>query len=620
MGDKMGSRELLQYFWPEWHVIRPLGHGSFGDVFECEKTDSMRPGIRRTAASDEERVKSGGVAVKHSAVKVIQIPRSSDQIDQLREDGIAKEDAPAFFEQIAKDCVREIQTMESLKSAPNVVYIEDFRIAPKPDDVGWVILIRMELLQSLSDYQRIHPMYEKDVLRLGIDICRALVTCRKKSIIHRDIKPGNIMVNDDGDFKLADFGIARELDKSELNMSKKGTDTYMAPEMHTAAVYDARVDLYALGIVLFQQLNNNRVPFLDPFQQKITPTEKHNAVLRRTAGEAFPPPVYGSPATRAAIMRACAYRPEDRFFSAEEMMDALIAAYNSLPETADGPIPFSRGGMQQTGRSYSSANYGYGTSNGGSYGSGNNPPVGGSTPPFTNNTGFHTGGYQTGRSTRAAVGKEKKTGAAIIVLSVFIAALLIVLGVYLWSRFGKGDDNDSSDDSVSITQSADESESASTAPPAAPVISRATTETGDVLQNSNASSNRSFGADRALDGDPLTCWCVNTTAEGGAGAAIRFVLQEETAVTGFKIVNGNLYEPTDRLFQKNGQLCRFKLTFSNGETQTFTASQNTSGAPFFETFTFDKPITTGSILLTVESAYPGYKFKTNVCLGEFDVF
>ena len=158
------------------------------------------------------------------------------------------------------------------------------------------------------------------------------------------------------------------------------------------------------------------------------------------------------------------------------------------------------------------------------------------------------------------------------------------------------------------------------APTAAPVISRAATENGNVLQNSNADASRSFGADRALDGDPLTCWCVNTAAQGGAGAAIRFVLQEETAVTGFRIVNGNLYEPADRLFQRNGQLCRFTLTFSNGETQTFTASQNTSGTPFFETFTFDKPITTGSILLTVESAYTGSKFKTNVCLGEFDVF
>ena len=619
MGDKMGSRELLQYFWPEWHVIRPLGHGSFGDVFECEKTDSMRPGMFQATESDEEKTKSGGVAVKHSAVKVILIPRSGDQIDQLREDGIAKEDAPAFFEQIAKDCVREIQTMESLKSAPNVVYIEDFRISPKPDDAGWVILIRMELLQSLSDYQRTHPMYEKDVLRLGIDICRALATCQKKSIIHRDIKPGNIMVNDDGDFKLADFGIARELDKSELNMSKKGTDTYMAPEMHTAAVYDARVDLYALGIVLFQQLNNNRVPFLDPFQKTITPTEKHDAVMRRIAGEAFPPPVYGSPATRAAIMRACAYRPEDRFFSAEEMMNALIAAYNSLPQNSGGPIPFPPGGFQQNSRSYGSGNYGYGTSNSGSYGSGSTPPMGGSTPPFTNNTGNHTGGYQTGGNTRTAGGKEKKTGAAIIALSVCIAALLIALGIYLWNHFGKDKEETTTDNTVSTTQSADESESA-TAPPAAPVISRATTETGDVLQNSNASSNRSFGADRALDGDPLTCWCVNTTAEGGAGASIRFVLQEETVVTGFRIINGNLYEPTDRLFQKNGQLCQFTLTFSNGEKQTFTASQNTSGTPFYETFNFDKPITTGSILLTVESVYPGYKFKTNVCLGEFDVF
>ena len=81
---------------------------------------------------------------------------------------------------------------------------------------------------------------EKEVIKLGMDLSKALEYCRKLKIIHRDIKPENIFVSRFGDFKLGDFGIARELERTMSGFSKKGTYSYMAPEMYKGEKYDSR--------------------------------------------------------------------------------------------------------------------------------------------------------------------------------------------------------------------------------------------------------------------------------------------------------------------------------------------------------------------------------------------
>lgn len=72
----------------------------------------------------------------------------------------------------------------------------------------------MELLTPLLDYLNNNSISEREVLKIGIDICRALEVCNQKKIIHRDVKPENIFISSTGDFKLGDFGIARTLEKT----------------------------------------------------------------------------------------------------------------------------------------------------------------------------------------------------------------------------------------------------------------------------------------------------------------------------------------------------------------------------------------------------------------------
>lgn len=125
---------------------------------------------------------------------------------------------------------------------------------------------------------------EDDVIRLGIDLCKALEYCQCQNIIHRDIKPENIFVSRFGEFKLGDFGIARELERTMSGLSKKGTYSYMAPEMYKGEAYDSRVDIYSLGIVLYKLRNHNRLPFISLEKQLITYRDKENALNKRMAG------------------------------------------------------------------------------------------------------------------------------------------------------------------------------------------------------------------------------------------------------------------------------------------------------------------------------------------------
>ena len=154
--------------------------------------------------------------------------------------------------------------------------------------LGWDILIRMELLTPLYEYQLEHPMHEKDVLRMGVELTDALSFCQKKGIMHRDIKPENIFVSETGQFKLGDFGVARTVEKTTGGLSRKGTEKYMAPEVYLGKPYDQTVDLYSLGLVLYSFLNCGRLPFYPLDKNQISFADRENAMDRRMKGEAVP--------------------------------------------------------------------------------------------------------------------------------------------------------------------------------------------------------------------------------------------------------------------------------------------------------------------------------------------
>lgn len=301
--------EVLKQIWPEWQIEgKPLGKGSYGVVYKAVRRD--------------HNVES------YAAIKVISIPTDSSEVDSLRSEGLDMNATKTYLNGIVNDFVSEIQLMESLKGIQNIVSVEDYKVVEKVDEVGWDIYIRMELLTPLNTYICDKNLTENEVIKLGCDICTALEICSKRNIIHRDIKPENIFINDFGYFKLGDFGIARKMENMTGGLSQKGTFNYMAPEVANSSDYDARVDTYSLGIVLYRLLNNNKLPFLDTEKQLLNPNERKNAVERRIRGEALPAPCSASPSMANLILRACAYDPNVRFGSAAEMKQALMSVVN----------------------------------------------------------------------------------------------------------------------------------------------------------------------------------------------------------------------------------------------------------------------------------------------------
>ena len=213
--------------------------------------------------------------------------------------------------------------MSKLKGNTNIVSYEDHAVIPNKDQIGWNIYIRMELLTPLFQYTKEHPLSVRDVIQLGIDMCKAIEICQKYNIIHRDIKPENIFVSDMGNYKLGDFGISRQMEKTALEFSKKGTYSYMAPEVYKGKKYNSTVDIYSLGIVLYRFLNNNRLPFLPPYPQKIRYSDRNKALIMRTSGEEIPKPCNAEGRLAEIVLKACAYDPKERYESARDMRKAL---------------------------------------------------------------------------------------------------------------------------------------------------------------------------------------------------------------------------------------------------------------------------------------------------------
>ena len=314
----MNEREL----YPGWETVRKIGSGSFGAVYE----------IARTLPNGK---------TEKAALKVITIPQNEGDVEELSSSGYDDASITAHFKSYLADIVNEYSLMAEIKGHTNVVYCDDIRYIQHDNGFGWDIFIKMELLIPLMKVKEPGAV-EDTVKKLGADICSALVLCREKNIVHRDIKPQNIFVSEHGDYKLGDFGIAKTVEKT-TGGTKIGTYGYMAPEVYNNQPYGAAADIYSLGLVMYWLLNEHRLPFL-PMPPKVpTSTENEQARLRRFRGEPIPAPKNGSEALKRIILKACAYDPKDRYHTADEM----LADLNRLNRECEAATKKTESSIQQ---------------------------------------------------------------------------------------------------------------------------------------------------------------------------------------------------------------------------------------------------------------------------------
>lgn len=186
-----------------------IGTGAYGTVYKVEDPDH-----------------------NISAVKVLNIPSTDEEAQTIKNEMKDPKLVREYFTDLIGDFMREIQIMETLKDTTNVVHLKSHYLESNAVDEKWIIYIQMELLTSLTQYCSTHVMTEEEVIRLGIDILKAIRDCNKKDIIHRDIKPDNIMVTKDGTFKLGDFGIATMLWQRCLFLCGKDSPSNVNPKNH----------------------------------------------------------------------------------------------------------------------------------------------------------------------------------------------------------------------------------------------------------------------------------------------------------------------------------------------------------------------------------------------------
>ena len=310
----MSTYEIGSIVFDKWKICRELGQGSYGTVYEIQREDF------------------GGVY--RAALKVITVPQSGKELQSVLDEGMTPPQAKQYFYSVVEDIGRECAIMSRLKGTGNIVSYEDHTVIRHSDGIGWDILIRMELLHPLLPYVYQHPMARRDIIKLGIDICKALELCQRYNVIHRDIKPENIFISDNGDYKLGDFGIARTIERTTAGLSKKGTYSYMAPEVYAGKEYGFSVDTYSLGLVLYRMLNKNRSPFLPQPPEAITFSSREQALGRRISGEALPRPFYGEGRLGEIVLKACAFDPKERYSSPQQLRQELEAILYKAQDAA----------------------------------------------------------------------------------------------------------------------------------------------------------------------------------------------------------------------------------------------------------------------------------------------
>ena len=300
----MENLEKIRLPWPDWKIVKYLGGGAYGKVYEIE----------RTISGTQEKEKA--------ALKIVSRPKDEDEIEEYEVSGYDKESIIESYKSEIQNYVQEYKLMRTLQGQTNIVSCDDFTVIWNQNGIGGKVFIRMELLTPLNQVLKERALSTEEIIKLGKDITSALILCEKKNIIHRDIKPANIMVSQFGNYKLGDFGVSKIMDHATY-ATAMGTPEYQAPEVVHMGKYGQTADIYSLGIALYWLLNNRRMPFIGADEQP-TVDQKNEAMERRYRGEKLPAPKNGSAKLKKIVLKACEYNPENRYASAQEMYDALI--------------------------------------------------------------------------------------------------------------------------------------------------------------------------------------------------------------------------------------------------------------------------------------------------------
>jgi serine/threonine-protein kinase len=222
---------------------------------------------------------------------------------------------------------------------PSIVAIYDTHT----DDTTEAIvmeLVRGRTLRQEMDRRDDHTLGSGEAAAIVAQVADALETAHKAGVVHRDVKPGNILLSDDGRVMVTDFGIAkaRNPDESDLTLTGTtlGTVKYLAPEQVEGQPVDGRTDVYALGVILYEMVCG-RAPFTGENDATVALARLTQKPLRPRQVRASVPR-----SLEQVIMRAMARHPDDRYASAGDLRAALVVAERGELDDLSVDTPLSR--------------------------------------------------------------------------------------------------------------------------------------------------------------------------------------------------------------------------------------------------------------------------------------
>jgi len=257
-------------------------------------------------------------------VKIISVPASQKQLDALLLTGAFEDAAGAteYFKEIADGIVKEAKLLQQLSNLEGFLSYEGWQIVPMEDNnLGYEVYLLGTYKRSLEKYLSRNTMTHLGAVNLGIDLCTALSVCRRAGFMHVDLRPGNIYLTDNQEYRIGDLGFVKLNSLKYASLPSKYRSCYTPPELQNdLATLNPTADIYAIGMILYQIYNNGQLPFED-----------------HATDEPLPAPANADYELAEIILKACTPNPRHRWQTPIEMGQAL-ASYLQRNTVGDDPI------------------------------------------------------------------------------------------------------------------------------------------------------------------------------------------------------------------------------------------------------------------------------------------
>ena len=253
-------------------------------------------------------------------VKIISVPASETQLQALLLTGaLENEDAAwKYFEDRANDLVRELEILQQLSKQEGFLPCERYQVVPMEDQIGYEVYILTRYKRTLLRQFDKKPLTKLDALNLGLDLCAALNACRRSGYLFSNLKPSNIYVTENGEYKISDLGFISLSALKYAALPQQYVGKYTPPELlDPFSTLNTTMDVYALGMILYEIYNGG--------------------ILPEDADTPLPPPQYADKELGQIILKACCSEVEERWQDPVQMGQMLVN-YMQKNGASDDPI------------------------------------------------------------------------------------------------------------------------------------------------------------------------------------------------------------------------------------------------------------------------------------------